>query len=81
MSIAEERAKVLAEHTALLAAFPQKVGVAVYVKMPDGEVTESYTKSLARMHGDVAVVDVADVQKNPVLLSWVQPLARQPGDD
>jgi len=65
----EEAAKRLQEQVALASAWPNTPGIPVIVKTAGGDV-ESYTTTMARMHGNIAVVNVDKID-GPVALSMV----------
>jgi|SRR5580692_23136 hypothetical protein len=57
-SIEDERKAWLAEQARMCSEWPGKVGIPVTVTLANGQTSESYTTSMSRMFGDMAVVNV-----------------------
>jgi len=67
-SIDDMRKQQLAEQSRLCAEWPNKVGIPVTVTLAGGQKHESFTKTMARMFGDLAVVNI-DGFEGPIALT------------
>lgn len=72
-SIADERAAELARQADLASEWSKQdsVGVAVVVELANGKLFEGYTKSMGRMFGDMAVINIEGID-GPMPLNRVK---------